>query len=92
MDRHTTDDILSLLRRRTVVLFVVVFLIRVAADGDDADRGAGRVGDDDGLSGDVVLVLMFAGGAGSLLRFARPPPSSAPTALRGRAVGGRAVL
>lgn len=70
---------------------MVIFLVCVAADGDDADCRAGRVGDDDGLSGDVVLVLMVAGGAGSLLRFASPPPAS-PTALLGRAVGGRAVL
>lgn len=67
---------------------MVIFLICVAADGDDADCRAGRVGDDDGLSGDMVLVLMVAGGAGSLLRFVGPPP----TALRGQAVGGRAVL
>jgi len=73
------------------VLFVVLFLIRVTADGDDADCRAGRVGDDDGLSGDVVLVLVVAGGAGSLLCFASPPPAT-PTALRGREVGGRAVL
>lgn len=79
---------------------MVVLLVRVAADGNDADRGAGRVGDDDGLSGDVVLVLMVAGGAGSLLCFAATtsaaataaPPPAAPARLRGRTVGGRAVL
>lgn len=85
---------------------VVVLLVRVAADGNDADGGAGRVGDDDGLSGDVVLVLMVAGGAGSLLCFAAAaaaatatatataatPPPAAPARLRGRTVGGRAVL
>lgn len=70
---------------------MVIFLVCVTADGDDADRRAGRVGDDDGLSGDVVLVLMVAGGAGSLLRLASPPAPAA-TALRGQAVGGRAVL
>lgn len=51
---------------RPLVLFAVIFVVRVAADGDDADRRAGRVGDDDGLSGQVVLVLVVAGGAGSL--------------------------
>lgn len=66
---------------------MVIFLICVTADGDDADCRAGRVGDDDGLSGDVVLVLMVAGGAGSLLSFASPPPA-APTAVWGRTVGG----
>ena len=77
---------------RPFVLFPVLFLVRVAADGDDADCGAGRVGDDDGLSGDVVLVLMVARGAGGLLCLAGPPPAAA-TLLRGRTVvGGRAVL
>lgn len=69
-----------------------VFLVRVAADGDDADRRAGGVGDDDGLSGDVVLVLVVTSGAGSLLGFVGPPPSPAGASLCGRAVGDRAVL
>lgn len=75
------------LHHRPIVLFMVIFLIRITADGDDADCGAGRVGDDDGLSGDVVLVLMVTSGAGSLLRFASPPPAD-PTALWGWTVGG----
>lgn len=70
---------------------MVVFLVCVAADGDDADRGAGCVGDDDRLSGDVVLVLMVSSGAGSLLCLTGPPPA-APAPLRGRTGGGRAVL
>lgn len=70
---------------------MVLFLIRVTADGDDADCRAGCVGDDDGLSGDVVLVLMVTGGAASLLCFASTPPA-ATTALQRRAVGSRAVL
>lgn len=74
-----------------IVLFVVIFLICVAADGDDADSRAGCVGDDDRLSGDVVLVLMVSSGAGSLLCFTSPPPST-PTPLRGRTVRGRAIL
>lgn len=73
------------------VLFMVLFLICVTADGDDADCRAGRVRDDNGLSGDMVLVLMVAGGAGSLLCFTSPPPTAA-TALRGWTVGGWAIL
>lgn len=74
-----------------IVMFVILFLICVTADGDDADGRAGRVGDDDGLSGDMVLVLLVAGGAASLFDFARPP--AAPTAaLWWRAIGGRAIL
>lgn len=70
---------------------MILFLVCVAADGDDADCRAGCVGDDDGLSGDVVLVLMVAGGAASLLYFVDPPPA-ATTALRGWAVGSWAIL
>lgn len=36
---------------------MIILLVRVAADGDDADGRAGRVWDDDGLSGCVVLVV-----------------------------------
>lgn len=50
-------------RSLPALLFLLVFLVRVAADGDDADGGTGRVGDDDGLSGEVLLVLVVAGGA-----------------------------
>lgn len=88
-------------------MLVILLLVRVAADGDDADGRAGRVGDDDGLSGDGMLVLLVAGGgsggggggvrvgggAASLLDVARPPPTAAAAAaLRGLAVGGGAVL
>lgn len=66
---------------------MVIFLICVTADGDDADCRAGRVGDDDGLSGDMVLVLMVTGGTGSLLCFTSPPPA-APAALWRWTVGG----
>lgn len=72
-------------------MFVILFLICVTADGDDADGRAGRVGNDDGLSGDMVLVLLVAGGAASLFDFAWPP--AAPTAALWRwAIGGRAIL
>lgn len=82
-------------------MLVILLLVRVAADGDDADGRAGRVRDDDGLSGNGMLVLLVAGsgsggggggvggGAASLLDVARPP---AAAALRWRAVGGGAVL
>lgn len=66
---------------------MLVFLVCVAADGDDANCGAGCVRDDDGLSGDMVLMLMVTGGARSLLCFARPPPA-APTALLGWTIVG----
>lgn len=33
------------------VLLVILLLVRVAANGDDANGRAGRVRDDDGLSG-----------------------------------------
>lgn len=82
-----------LTRNLPVVAFVVFLLVRVAADGDDADGRAGRVGDDDGLPGDVVLVLGVAGGAAGLLGFTGPPTAAATAAaLRGLAVGCRAVL
>lgn len=74
-----------------IVMFVILFLICVAADGDDADGRAGRVGDDDGLSGDMVLVLLVAGGAASLFDFACPP-AAPTTALWWQAIGGRAIL
>lgn len=74
-----------------IVMFVILFLICVTADGDDADGRAGRVGDDDGLSGDMVLVLLVTGGAASLFHFACPPATSS-AALRWRAIGDRAVL
>lgn len=74
-----------------IVMFVILFLICVTADGDDADGRAGRVGDDDGLPGDMVLVLLVAGGAASLFDLACPP--AAPTAaLWWWAIGGRAIL
>lgn len=79
------------MQQAPVVLFVVIFLICVAADGDDADGRAGSVRDDDGLSGDVVLVLMVTGGAGSLLHLTIAPTSTS-AALRRRAVGDGAVL
>lgn len=84
-------------RNLPVVAFVVFLLVCVAADGDDADGRAGRVGDDDGLPGDVVLVLVLvlgvAGGAAGLLGFTGPPTAAATAAaLRGLAVGSRAVL
>lgn len=74
-------------------MFVVFLLICVTADGDDADRRAGRVGDDDGLPGDMVLVLVLrvTGGAAGLLGFAGPPADAA-AALRGLAVGSQAIL
>lgn len=74
-----------------VVVFVVFLLVCVAADCDDADRRARRIGDDDGLPGDVVLVLWVAGGAAGLLGFAGSPTAAA-AALRGLAVGSRAIL
>lgn len=74
------------------VVFVVFLLVRVTADGDDADCGAGRIGDDDGLPGDVVLVLWVTGGAARLLGFSGPPTAAAAAALRGLAVGSRAIL
>lgn len=74
-----------------VVVFVVFLLVCVTADGDDADRRAGRIGDDDGLPGDMVLVLRVTGGAAGLLGFAGPPIAAA-AALRGLAVGSRAIL
>lgn len=75
-----------------VVVFVVFLLVRVAADGDDAGRRAGRVGDDDGLPGDVVLVLRVTGGAAGLLGLPGPPTAAAAAALRGLAVASRAIL
>lgn len=73
------------------VVFVIFLLICVTADGDDADCRTGRIRDDDGLPGDMVLVLWVAGGAASLLGIAGPPTAAA-AALRGLAVGNRAVL
>lgn len=67
-----------------ILLFVVFFLVCVAADGNDADCWTGRVRDDDGLPGDVVL--MVTGCAISLLGFTNPP-AAATAALRGQAVG-----
>lgn len=67
-------------------MFVVFLLVCVTADGDDADCRAGRIWDDDGLPGDMVLVLRVTGGAASLLRITGPPTAAA-AALRGLAVG-----
>lgn len=72
-----------------IVLFVVFFLVCVAADGNDADCWTGRVRDDDGLPGNVVL--MVTGCAISLLGFTNPPAAAA-AALRGQAVGRWAIL
>lgn len=69
-----------------VVVFVVFLFVCVTADGDDADCRAGRIRDDDGLPGDVVLVLLVTGGAACLLGIAGPP-TAATAALRGLAVG-----
>lgn len=59
-----------------VLLFMVIFFIGVAADGDDADCRAGCVRDDDGLSRNVVLVLVVTGGAGCLLCLVGAPASA----------------
>lgn len=74
-----------------VVVFAVFLFICVTADGDDADCRAGCIRDDDGLPGDVVLVLLVTGGAACLLGIAGHP-TAATAALRGLAVGNWAVL
>lgn len=74
-----------------VVVFVVFLLVCVTADGDDADRRAGRIRDDDGLPGNMVLVLLVTGGAAGLLGFTGPPTAAA-AAQRDLAVGSRAIL
>lgn len=93
VDSRSSAHTLLAHQNSPVVVFVVLLLICVAADGDDADGRAGRVGDDDGLPGGMVLVLVLrvTGGAAGLLGFAGPPTDAA-AALQGLAVGSRAIL
>lgn len=72
-------------------LFKVVLLIRVTADGDDADGWAGGVRDDDGLARWVVLTVVISGGATCLL--SSPSPYSTTSAGLWWAAGrGHAIL
>lgn len=96
MDCHAADNVLPLLgcRAGVVGLLVLVLLIRVAADGDDADCRAWGVWDDDGLPWGVVLVVLcivvVSCGAGGMLLFS--PPCSFSTGLGWAARSRGAVL
>lgn len=75
-----------------VAILVIILLVRVTADGDYTDSGAGCIRDDDGLTRPVVVLVVVLGGAGSLLCFARSPPSATLWGSTAGAGGGGVVL
>lgn len=82
VDRDTADDVFSLLGDSAGGrVFLLFLLICVAADGDDADRRAGGVGDNDGLP------LPLPGGAGGHVT---PPTGDRGTAGRAAVCHGAA--
>lgn len=67
-------------------MLLFLLLVRVAADGDDADRGAGGVGNDDGLP------LPVPGGAGGPVAPAAGDGGAAGWAAVHQGTAGRGVL